>query len=348
MTEIDTELRGKSVCITGGTGTFGKMMVWWLLEHSDIRRLVIFSRDELKQSVMKEALCQHFGADFLKQKLRFFIGDVRDCERLCDAFQSIDIVIHAAALKQVDAIEYNPLEAVKTNVLGASNVIRASLHCHVSKIIALSTDKAANPGNLYGATKLCADKLFVSGNLMYHKKVKIAVVRYGNVFASRGSVIPIFLERIKNNLSISITDREMTRFSMDAIDAVMFVLSSLCMMHGGEIFVPKLPSYSLGQLVECIQKIYPDVKVEESGFRPGEKLHECMIPLNDSLLSLEYDSHYMVFFATPGLKDELSHHMKRGGIRASTRFEYSSDANIEWLSNAVLEEKIRKAAQDYQ
>ncbi|MHB8093291.1 MAG: UDP-N-acetylglucosamine 4,6-dehydratase (inverting), partial [Syntrophales bacterium] len=277
---------GKTILITGGTGSFGKKCTGIILRKYKPKRLIIFSRDELKQFEM----AQEFP-DSKYECIRYFIGDVRDKERLYRAFRNVDYVIHAAALKQVPAAEYNPFEAVKTNIMGAQNVINVSIDIGVQKVIALSTDKAANPINLYGATKLCADKLFVAGN-SYAGDVgtKFCVVRYGNVVGSRGSVIPFFLKCRKSGY-FPITDPRMTRFWITIEQGVNFVLDCLGRMVGGELFVPKLPSMNIMDLVKAVD---PGCKTEIIGIRPGEKIHEIMIPMDEARRTVEFDSYYIL------------------------------------------------------
>jgi UDP-N-acetylglucosamine 4,6-dehydratase len=305
----------KSIIITGGTGSFGKKCTEIILTKYKPKRLIIFSRDELKQFEM----AQEFP-DTRYECIRYFIGDVRDKERLYRALRNVDYVIHAAALKQVPAAEYNPFEAVKTNIIGAQNVINVSIDRGVQKVIALSTDKAANPINLYGATKLCADKLFVAGN-SYVGEVgtKFAVVRYGNVVGSRGSVIPFFL-RCRENGCFPITDRRMTRFWITIEQGVNFVLDSLGRMVGGEMFVPKLPSMNIMDLAKAID---PTCKTEIVGIRPGEKIHEVMIPMDDARRTVEFDSYYIV-------QPDFSFWEKRNNHRGKpveADFEYNSGTN---------------------
>lgn len=275
-------LKDKVVLVTGGTGSFGKKFTKKVLEL-DAKKVIIFSRDELKQYEMKQ--------EFQDSRLRFFIGDVRDQERLHRAFDGVDIVIHAAAMKHVDACEYNPFEAVKTNINGAQNIIEAAIDRGVEKVIALSTDKACAPVNLYGATKLASDKLFVAANSYVGKKTtQFAVVRYGNVVGSRGSVVPFF-RRIKETGVVPITDERMTRFWITLDQGVQFVLDNLARMHGGEIFVPKIPSMNIMDLAKAIA---PECKTEIIGIRPGEKLHEAMIMEDDARHTLEYDTYYVI------------------------------------------------------
>ena len=278
-------LNNKSILITGGTGTFGKAFVKKIIETYKIKRLVIFSRDEFKQYEMSKT--------FPSSKfpfIRFFIGDVRDKNRLSLAFKNIDLVIHAAALKQVDTAEYNPFEYINTNIIGAENVIQASLNSDVKQVIALSTDKAASPINLYGATKLCSDKLFIAANnIKGSKNIKFSVVRYGNVLGSRGSVLPMFLN-LKNNI-FPITDTRMTRFNITIDEAIKFVLKSIKEAFGGEIFIPKIPSY---RIVDVAKAVNNNCKLKLIGIRPGEKLHEEMITASDSYNSLELKDYYVI------------------------------------------------------
>ena len=278
-------LNNKSILITGGTGTFGKAFVKKILHNYKIKRLVIFSRDEFKQYEMSKTF------PFSKYPcMRYFIGDVRDKDRLNQAFANIDIVIHAAALKQVDTAEYNPFEYINTNIIGAENVIRASLNNNIKQVIALSTDKAASPINLYGATKLCSDKLFIAANnITGSKNIKFSVVRYGNVLGSRGSVVPMFLS-LKNN-EFPITDKRMTRFNITIDQAIKFVLKSIKEAFGGEIFIPKIPSY---RIIDVAKAVNTKCKFKLIGIRPGEKLHEEMITASDSYNSLELKDYYVI------------------------------------------------------
>ncbi len=279
-------LNDKTILITGGTGSFGKKCTEIIVKNYKPRRLIIYSRDELKQFELEQ--------NFPLSKytfMRYFIGDIRDKERMYRAFHGVDYVIHAAALKQVPAAEYNPFEAVKTNILGAQNLINVAIDVGIKKVIALSTDKAANPINLYGATKLCSDKLFIAGNSYRGSENSIfSVVRYGNVAGSRGSVIPFFL-KCKENGTLPITDPRMTRFWITLEQGVNFVLRSLEIMVGGELFVPKLPSMNIMELAKVIA---PECKTEIVGIRPGEKLHEVMIPMDDARRTLEYPDHYVI------------------------------------------------------
>ncbi|MFV1976136.1 MAG: UDP-N-acetylglucosamine 4,6-dehydratase (inverting) [Candidatus Scalindua sp.] len=275
----------KSILITGGTGSFGKAFIKSLMSKYKPRRVVVFSRDELKQFEMQQ--------EFDHPEMRYFIGDVRDVDRLYQAMRGIDYVIHAAALKQVPAAEYNPMECIKTNIHGAENVIRASLHTNVEKVIALSTDKAANPINLYGATKLASDKLFVAANNMVgDQHTRFSVVRYGNVVGSRGSVVPFFKQLVaQGKQEIPITDERMTRFWITLQQGIDFVFQNFSRMQGGEIFVPKIPSMRVTDLAESIA---PGLATKVIGIRPGEKLHEIMCPADDSHLTLEFDDHFVI------------------------------------------------------
>lgn len=315
-----------SILITGGTGSFGKQYVKTLLERYEPRRIIVFSRDELKQYEMQ----QEFNAPCM----RYFIGDVRDRDRLMQAMRGVDYVIHAAALKQVPAAEYNPMECVKTNVNGAQNVISAALENNVKKVIALSTDKAANPINLYGATKLASDKLFVAANNMAGgRETTFAVVRYGNVVGSRGSVVPFFKKLINEGAtSLPITDPRMTRFWITLQQGVDFVLKNFERMHGGEIFVPKIPSV---RIVDLARAMAPDLDQHIVGIRPGEKLHEIMCPQDDSHLTLEFDDHYVIrptiqFFSRNN--DFSVNKVGERGREVEQGFEYNSGTNPRFLS----------------
>ncbi len=314
-------LNNKSVLITGGTGSFGQKCTEIILDQFKPKRLIIFSRDELKQFDM----VQKFPVSKWPC-LRYFIGDVRDKDRLKQAFRNVDYIIHAAALKQVPAAEYNPFEAVKTNVLGAQNIIDVAIESDVKKVIALSTDKACNPINLYGASKLCSDKLFIAGNSYTTRDdARFAVVRYGNVVGSRGSVIPFFIEQAKKGI-LPITDPRMTRFWITLEQGVEFVLFCLERMVGGELFIPKIPSMCIMDLAEAIG---PECKTEVVGIRPGEKLHEVMIPRDEAQNTVEAYSHYIIkppfnFFGRRFNNDRYS--------PAQPDFEYSSDKNPHWLT----------------
>lgn len=324
-------LNGKTVLITGGTGSFGRRFTEVVLRNYTPERLIVFSRDELKQFEMH----LQFGEDRYPN-IRYFIGDVRDRDRLYRAFDGVDVVVHAAALKQVPAAEYNPIEAVKTNVLGAANVIDAAIDRGVAKVIALSTDKAASPINLYGATKLCSDKLFVAANSYSGRhKTRFSVVRYGNVVGSRGSVIPFFQQKCKTG-KLPITDPRMTRFWITLEQGVHFVLTCLGLMSGGEIFVPKIPSMKLTDLARVIG---PDCEMEIVGRRPGEKVHELMVGEDDAQNTLEYDDYYAILPTVRNWNHD-QYVEKNGGRPCPEGFRYSSETNSQWLSVAELEKMI--------
>ena len=327
-------LNGKRVLITGGTGSFGKKFVEVVLnKYPDVKRLVIFSRDELKQFEM----AQQFPASKYPQ-LRFFIGDVRDGERLKRACEGIDIIVHAAALKHVPIAEYNPVECIKTNINGAENVVNAALDCGVQKVVALSTDKAAAPINLYGATKLCSDKLFIAANNIKGKRdLKFSVVRYGNVLGSRGSVVPFFLsQRSKGKLPI--THKEMTRFNITLEEGVDMVLHAIENSWGGELFVPKIPSYDIMTLAKAVA---PKAEIEIIGIRPGEKLHEEMITETDSLNTYDCGKYYVILPTVPAWS--LDQWCERfGAHRVEAGFKYNSGANTEWLSEAQIRDLVVK------
>ena len=326
-------LNGKSILVTGGTGAFGKKFTETILtRYPEIERIVVFSRDELKQFEMS----QEFPMEKYPQ-IRYFIGDVRDKDRLQRAMEGIDIVIHAAALKQVPAAEYNPFECIKTNVIGAQNVIEACLSSQVKRVVALSTDKAAAPINLYGATKLCSDKLFVAANNMKGKRdLKLSVVRYGNVMGSRGSVIPFFLNKRSDGV-LPITDTAMTRFNISLEEGVALVLKALEIMWGGEIFVPKIPSYRITDVAEAIG---PNCRQEVVGIRPGEKLHEEMITETDALNSVEFKDYFVILPALQ-LWDVEKFMREFGGKRCAVGFMYNSGTNTEWLGVESLRDLIR-------
>jgi len=323
-----SQLMGSSILITGGTGSFGQAFVRYALDHLDPKRIAVLSRDELKQYEMKAL----FKSD---HRLRWFLGDIRDRERLHRAMKGIDYVVHAAALKQVDTAEYNPFEFVKTNVLGSQNVIDACIDAGVKKVVALSTDKASSPINLYGATKLTADKLFVSANNYAQVgSTAMAVVRYGNVMGSRGSVIPFFLSKVTSNEPLPITDRRMTRFWITLDQAVKFVVDSFDQMQGGELYVPRIPSMHLMDLVEVIAPGYPYM---ETGIRPGEKLHEEMISADDSCRTLRLDDRYLVM---PTISEWGF--VPVAGDKVESGFSYRSDSNDQWLSAEDLRSLLAK------
>ena len=314
-----TTLHGTSILITGGTGSFGKAFIRHALDHLEPSRLVILSRDELKQYEVRRL----FGDD---PRLRWFIGDIRDPDRLRRALHGVDYVVHAAALKQVDTAEYNPFEYVQTNVIGSQNVIEAAIDSGVRKVVALSTDKASSPINLYGATKLCADRMFISGNhYAAAHETRFAVVRYGNVMGSRGSVIPMFKMLAQQGQSLPITDKRMTRFWITLEQAVQFVIDSFDEMHGGELYVPRIPSMRILDLVEAIA---PDAATHEIGIRPGEKLHEEMIAPDDSRRTLQVDDRYIVMPHIAG----WGYEPPEAGKPVPEGFAYRSDTNDLWLS----------------
>jgi UDP-N-acetylglucosamine 4,6-dehydratase len=319
-------LNGKRILVTGGTGSFGKKFIQTILEkYPDIKRVVVYSRDELKQFEMSQT--------FSKEKypqLRYFIGDVRDAERIKRACEGIDIIIHAAALKQVPAAEYNPMECIKTNIFGAENVINAALDCGVQKVVALSTDKAAAPINLYGATKLCSDKLFVAANNMRGgRDLSFSVVRYGNVMGSRGSVIPFFMKKKEQGATnLPITDENMTRFNITLEEGVNMVMYAIENAWGGEIFVPKIPSYKIGDVATAVA---PELKQEIVGIRPGEKLHEEMITESDSLNTLDCGKYYVIIPSHPSW-DKNKYLDKFNAKFVTPGFKYNSGENEEWVS----------------
>lgn len=317
---------GKTILITGGTGSFGKKYTETLLRRYKPKRIVIYSRDELKQFDM--------GQDYNDPCMRYMIGDVRDKERLVQACDGVDYIIHAAALKQVPAAEYNPMECINTNIRGAENVIHAALQCGVKKVIALSTDKAANPINLYGATKLASDKMFVAANNMVgHRETRFAVVRYGNVVGSRGSVVPFFEKRVAEGADhLPITDADMTRFWISLQDGVDFVLKNFERMHGGEVFVPKIPSIRVTDLASAIA---PNLEQRIIGIRPGEKLHEIMCPADDSHLTVEFEDHYVLSPSIKFYDAEVSYDkncLGEIGKPVGRGFEYNSGTNPHFLT----------------
>ena len=325
----------KIILITGGTGSFGKKFTQTILEKYNPKKIIIFSRDELKQFEMQQT--------FNDNCMRYFIGDVRDLARLEEATDGVDYVIHAAAMKQVPASEYNPMECIKTNIYGAENVIKASIKNNVRKIIALSTDKAVNPINLYGATKLASDKLFISANNMIGmRETRFSVVRYGNVVGSRGSVVPFFQKLIKNGeASLPITHKDMTRFMITLSSGVEFVLKSFNRMQGGEVYIPKLPSMYMTELAKAMA---PDLPHKIIGIRPGEKLHEVMCPQDESHLTLEFDDHYVI---RPSIEftfvdDFTNNRLGEIGVPVGQNYEYNSGGNTEWLSS----EKFLNMAND--
>ena len=326
-------LNGKNILITGGTGSFGKQFVSTVLKRYKPNKIIIYSRDELKQFEMAQK--------FNNKCMRYFIGDVRDLPRLQKAMAGVDYVVHAAALKHVPIAEYNPMECIKTNVMGAQNIIDAVIDNMVPFTIALSTDKAASPANLYGASKLVSDKLFVAANnIRGDHNIKFSVVRYGNVLGSRGSVIPFFQKLIKDGAtSLPITEPDMTRFWITLQEGVDFVLKNFARMQGGEIFVPKIPSMKMTEMAKAIA---PDLPQNVIGIRAGEKLHEVMCPVDDSHLTLEFDDHFVIrpsiIFSTP--VDYTKNNLDEVGKTVAKGFEYNSKDNTIWLSHEELLQKI--------
>lgn len=328
------DLDGKDMLITGGTGSFGRALVKAVLARSAPRRLIVFSRDEQKQYEME----RQFSTK-AHPCMRYFIGDVRDMDRLELAMRDVDYVVHAAALKHVPTAEYNPFECIHTNVMGAENVVKAAIRCNIDKVVALSTDKAASPINLYGASKLASDKIFVAANnLSGHGGPRFAVVRYGNVFGSRGSVVPLYREMVAEGAkSLPITDPRMTRFWIGLPQGVNFVLSSLAMMQGGEIFVPKIPST---HITDIAQAIGPGLPTEVIGIRPGEKLHEMMITIDDARNTLALEDRYVIEPAHAFW--DGGNYMANGAAPVAEDFQYGSDTNEEWLDAEGMEAMIRQ------
>jgi len=320
-------MKNKSVLITGGTGSFGKSMVERLINDDQVNKVIVFSRDELKQFEMQSKL--------KSEKLRYFLGDVRDYERLKQATYGVDVIIHAAAIKQIPAAEYNPMETIKTNIIGAENIVNVAIENSISKVIALSTDKAANPANLYGATKLCSDKLMIAGNILSGaRSTRFSVVRYGNVLGSRGSVIPFFIQQAKIGV-IPITDEKMTRFWLTIQEGVEFVLRSLERMEGGEIFVPKIPSF---KIMDVARIVAPNVPIKFIGVRPGEKLHEVMITEDDAQFTYEFEDYFAIlapFLAGSKFYADNSKKVQIG-------FSFDSQNNPIWHNDKSFREVLRK------
>ena len=324
-------LNNKSILITGGTGSFGKAFTKYVLTNYNPKKIIIYSRDEFKQFMMQNEFKEY------KDKLRFFIGDVRDKERLMLAFKGVDYVIHAAAMKQVPACEYNPSEAIKTNIHGAQNIIDAALERGVKKVVALSTDKAVNPVNLYGGTKLVSDKLFIAANAYAGSKdINFSVVRYGNVAGSRGSVIPFFHNIIKNGgTELPITDYRMTRFWISLQQGVELVIKALEEAKGGETFISKIPSFKITDLA---QAMLPGCNMPEVGIREGEKLHEIMVTVEDSMNTYEYDKHFIIY---PQMVWDEQKRAVPTGKRVAEGFSYSSDNNTVWLTVEEIKELLK-------
>ncbi len=323
-------LNRKTILITGGTGSFGSAFTEYVLTHYEPKKIIIYSRDEFKQFQMADKFRKH------KEKLRFFIGDVRDRDRMFRALDGVDYVIHAAALKQVPACEYNPIEAVKTNIVGAMNLVDAALDRGVKRVVALSTDKAVNPINLYGGTKLVSDKLFIAANAYSGEKdVCFSIVRYGNVAGSRGSVIPFFQQMIaQGEKTLPITDYRMTRFWISLEEGVQLVIKALGEAKGGETFISKIPSFKITDLAQAMA---PECSTEEVGIREGEKLHEIMVTREDSAMTYEYEKHYIVY---PHYSWWEERRILPGGTKVAEGFEYNSGTNTEWLNTEQLRELL--------
>ena len=321
-------LKNKSVLVTGGTGSFGKSFVKRLLQDDVVKKIIVFSRDELKQFEMQ--------SDLDSPKMRYFLGDVRDFSRLKQATDGVDVIVHAAAIKQIPAAEYNPMEAIKTNIIGAENIVNVAIQNGISRVIALSTDKAANPANLYGATKLCSDKLMIAGNVLAGRHpTRFAVVRYGNVLGSRGSVIPFFKEQ-KVKGTIPITDVEMTRFWLTLDEGVDFVINSLSRMQGGEIFVPKIPSFKVTDVAKVVA---PNVPTKIIGIRPGEKLHEVMITEDDSAFTREFEDYYAIL--APFLLE--TDFYQKNGKPVPLGFSFTSANNKSWHTEGSFTQVLTDA-----
>lgn len=325
-------LNNKTILVTGGTGSFGKQFTRYVLKNYNPKKIIIYSRDEFKQFQMQNEFAEY------KDKLRFFIGDVRDRDRLTRAFSSVDYVIHAAALKQVPACEYNPNEAIRTNIDGARNVIDAALDTQVKRVVALSTDKAVNPVNLYGGTKLVSDKLFVAANAYAGERdINFSVVRYGNVAGSRGSIIPLYHKLIQEGKTqLPVTDYRMTRFWISLTEGVKLVIKALEEATGGETFISKIPSFHITDLA---QAMLPECEMPEIGIRPGEKLHEIMVTTEDSATTYEYDKHFIVY---PQVTWNDKQKINESGKKVEDGFSYSSDNNSQWLSVEQIQELLKE------
>jgi len=333
--KIKDSYKNKTILVTGGTGSFGKKFIKILLKNFKLKKIIIYSRDEFKQSQMANELKSY------KNKLRFFIGDIRDLPRIKLAMKNVDIVVHAAALKQVTTAEYNPFEVIKTNIIGTQNIIDAIIDSNVEKAIALSTDKAAAPINLYGSSKLAADKIFIAANNYSQKK--FSVVRYGNVFGSRGSVVPLFLEQSKTG-KVYLTDERMTRFTITLEEGVEFVINCLGKMWGGELFVPKIPSY---KILDVLRAFAPSAKKINIGIRPGEKIHEEMITNSDSFNTIEFKDYFVILPTAQDLvpwkiKDFIKNFEDQPGKRCKENFSYNSLNNHEYVNVEQLKEMRKK------
>ena len=330
-------MNNQKILITGATGSFGKKMIDRIIKKYKFKRLVIFSRDELKQSLIREKYSEDKN-----KNLRFFIGDIRDQERVKAAFNDIDIVIHAAALKQVTTAEYNPMECIKTNIIGAENVIKAALANNVKKVVALSTDKAVDPVNLYGATKLAAEKLFISANNIFgNKPTRFSVVRYGNVIGSRGSVVEVFNKILATNKPFPITDKNMTRFWMTIDESVNLVLRSLKLMNGGETYIPKIPSI---RILDLAKSFDPNKKINFIGIRPGEKINEFLCSSSTAHLTLEFKDHFLIMPSFEGNIKKIAYIKNKDGEKGkpvSQKFTYSSDKNS-FLKISEIKKKLTK------
>lgn len=333
--KIKDSYKNKTILVTGGTGSFGKKFIKILLKNFKLKKIIIYSRDEFKQSQMANELKSY------KDKLRFFIGDIRDLPRIKLAMKNVDIVVHAAALKQVTTAEYNPFEVIKTNIIGTQNIIDAIIDSNVEKAIALSTDKAAAPINLYGSSKLAADKIFIAANNYSQKK--FSVVRYGNVFGSRGSVVPLFLEQSKTG-KVYLTDERMTRFTITLEEGVEFVINCLGKMWGGELFVPKIPSY---KILDVLKAFAPSAKKVNIGIRPGEKIHEEMITSSDSFNTIEFKDYFVILPTAQDLvpwkiNDFIKKFEDSPGKRCKENFSYNSLNNHEYVNVEQLKEMRKK------
>jgi len=327
--------KNQKILVTGGTGSFGKKFIRVLLDEYSPEKLIVYSRDELKQHEMRSSGYDH-------PNLRYFIGDVRDQPRLRRAMQDVDIVVHAAALKQVPACEYNPMEAVKTNILGTANVVDASIDARIKKVLFLSTDKAVTPVNLYGATKLTAEKLVVASNAYAgDMQTRLSCVRYGNVVGSRGSVVPIFIRQRENGNRLTITDKRMTRFWLSLEQGVRFVISNIERMHGGEVFVPKIPST---KIIDLARVIAPKAEIKVIGIRPGEKLHEMMISRDESRSTIELEDRFVV---EPFGHLWFRHNWEDEGTRVPDGFKYTSDNNSEWLTVEQIQKLVQPFEEEY-
>ncbi|MEN8242888.1 MAG: UDP-N-acetylglucosamine 4,6-dehydratase (inverting) [Chloroflexota bacterium] len=326
--------KNKTVLVTGGTGSFGKKFIKMLLEEKNPAKVIVYSRDELKQHEMQMA-------GFTQDALRYFIGDIRDMERMRRAMEGVDIAVHAAALKQVPACEYNPMEAIKTNIMGTSNVVDAALDVGVKKVLALSTDKAVNPVNLYGATKLAAEKLAVQSNAYAGgRETRFSCVRYGNVVGSRGSVVPKFFQ-LRETGKLTVTDERMTRFWITLEQGVKFVINCIETMHGGEVFVPKIPSTTIVDLAKAIS---PDAEIEFIGIRPGEKLHEVLISEDEARSTVELDDMYVV---QPAVSPWFGYEWEKSGKPVADGFRYASNTNDEWLNMEEIQAIVAPIEAEY-